>query len=410
MKSLLALTLAGLLAWFSPLQTHSLQLQPGHWNPHTRQQLEQLLTIHSGQARKVVFDFDNTLISRDIGEATFAELLRTGMIRVSPALKAISPDFRLGSQLISLDTVDNLATYYDALAALDSHPEDVEAPANSYAWMVQAMQGLTPAQIIAATRQVYANNQAESDRFTGQETWVELAPGQRAYRVPFFNPELIDLVAQLLRHGYDLYVVSGSNVWTVRHMVCVELMKRVNARLGTYYQIPADHVIGASVLLRDKRTGRLVKDLFLSRENSRYAALDPEELNQYELTNQVVFPLTGFSGKVATIQQFITGPQERPFLVAGDSNGDFAMLQQAQYRLWFARLEKKAYQQSLSRLVQRPERATWMIQPVLTTRRPGLIQNQAHLEALARLGGEPLPLQEWLETLKIWREEGLYRD
>lgn len=410
MKTLLALTLGTLLSLSSPVQAESFRLQPGNWNSHTRQQLEQLLSLHSGQGRKVVLDFDNTLVSRDIGEATFAELLRTGQIQSSPVLKAISPDFRLGAQWISLDTVSNLADYYNALAELDTHPADSEAPANSYAWMVQAMQGLTPAQIIQATRQVYANNRAETDRATGQETWVELAPGQKAYRVPYFHPELVDLVAQLLRHGYDLYVVSGSNAWTVRHMVCVELMKRVNARLGTYYQIPADHVIGASVLLRDKRTGRLVKDLFLARENQRYAALEPEELGQYELTNQVVFPLTGFSGKVANIQQFITGPQERPFLVAGDSGGDFAMLQQAQYRLWFARLEKKGYQQALSRLVRRLESTTWMIQPVLTNRRPGLIQNQAQLEALTRLPGESLRLQELLESLQVWREAGLYRD
>jgi hypothetical protein len=136
--------------------------------------------------------------------------------------------------------------------------------------------------------------------------------------------------------------------------------------------------------------------------------MDPAELVHYELTNQAVFPLTGFSGKVANIIQYITGPVEKPFLVAGDSSGDFAMLQMAQYRLWFARLEKKGYQQALSRLIGKPEQGSWIVQPVLTAKQPGLLKNQAHLKALSEPAG--LNFKELMESLQIWNERGMYRD
>ncbi len=409
MKNLLALTLSACLALpLASAQAASFQLEPGNWNPALRSQLENLLGTHSWQGKKVVLDFDNTLVSRDIGEATFAQLLISNKIKRSPALEAISPAFVRQGKNISLDTTVDLAEYYDELASLDSHPADIEAASNSYAWVVQAMMGLTPVEIIDATRAAYGQNRAEQDRAQNKDSLLAITPGKTSYRVPFFNPEIVDLIGQLLKHGYDLYVVSGSNVWTVRHMVTVELMKRVNAKFGTQYRIPADHVIGASVLLRDKRTGRLVKDAFLAKENERYAALDPAELVHYELTNQAVFPLTGFSGKVANIIQYITGPVEKPFLVAGDSSGDFAMLQMAQHRLWFARLEKLGYQQALSRQIGKPEQGTWMIQPVLTARQPGLLKNQAHLQTLAEPAG--LKFKELIESLQIWRERGMYRD
>ncbi|MGE3728844.1 MAG: HAD family hydrolase [Candidatus Sericytochromatia bacterium] len=409
MNNLLALTLSAFLALpLAAAEAAPFQLEPGNWNPAVRSQLENLLGSHSWQGKKVVLDFDNTLVSRDIGEATFAQLLITDKIKRSAALAAISPDFVNQGKLISLTNVADLSEYYDQLASLDAHPADLEAASNSYAWVVQAMMGLTPVEIIEATRAAYGQNRAEQDRAQNKDSKLEITPGKTGYRVPFFNPEIVDLIGQLLKHGYDLYVVSGSNVWTVRHMVTVELMMRVNAKFGTHYQIPADHVIGASVLLRDKRTGRLVKDAFLAKENERYAALDPVELGQYELTNQAVFPLTGFSGKVANIIQYITGPVEKPFLVAGDSSGDFAMLQMAQYRLWFARLEKKGYQQALSHRIGKPEQATWMIQPVLTARQPGLLKNQSHLKALSGIAG--LKLQDLIESLEIWKERGMYRD
>jgi phosphoserine phosphatase len=408
MKNLLALTLSACITLSLPAQAASFQLEAGNWNPEVKTRLENLLNSHSWQGKKVVLDFDNTLVSRDIGEATFAQLVNTGKIKRTPALEAISPAFVAQGKNISLDNSSDLAEYYNYLADLDSHPEDPTAAANSYAWMVQAMEGLSPKEIIEATQAVYGNNRAETDRSKNEDTQIVLSGGKSNYRVPFFNPEIVDLIGQLLIHGYDLYVVSGSNVWTVRHMVTVELMKRVNARFGTQYSIPSSHVIGASVLMRDKRTGRLVKDPYLARSNERYASQESEELNQYELTNQVVYPLTGFTGKVGNIMQYITGPVEKPFLVAGDSSGDFAMLQQAQNRLWFARLEKKHYQEALSRLIGKPEQGTWLIQPVLTAKQPGLLKNKTMLEKLA--AGGKLKLEPLLESLAIWRARGMYHD
>lgn len=405
--SMAALLTAGSL-FFAPL-TPAVHLEAGNWNPQTRNRLESLLQSHRQEHRKVVFDFDNTTLVRDIGDATFAALLQAKKIPITPAIRAISPAFALDGKQVTLDNSLDLADYYEKLSSVPQHAADDSGAANAYAWVTQIMEGLSPAEIIAASQKAYQDNQASQDRQSGQETRLWVTPGQTSYRVPFFTDEIIDLVGQLLLNGYDLYFVSGSNAWTIRYMVTVELMKRVNARFQTHFAIPSEHVFGVTTLLRDRRSGQLLKDAYLVREQTpqarKYAALDPQELANYTLTNQVVNPVTGFEGKTATIIQFITGPREHPFLVAGDSSGDFSMLGYAENRLWFARLENRGYQATLSSRIPDTDREHWFVQPSLTKLRPGLVRDQTQLRQLL-----PDQAPELTDSLKIWSSRGMYRD
>lgn len=362
--------------------TAAFELNSPDWNPLTRQRLTQLLDKHRNQKQKVVFDFDNTLVSRDIGEATFARLALDKSLNMA-MMQAFSPSFSLNHQVVSLATSVDPSAYYEAyIEALTHHTTDVSAAANSYAWMVQSMVGLTPAAVIKTTQAAFQANQARLDRDKKQDTHLTIPPGKSTYRVPFFPDETVELVGQLLLNGYEVYVVSASNVWTVRHMATVELGKLMQQKFGKPLQIPPQNVFGISTLLRDKTTKVLYKDPYLVKESAAYARMEPAELQRYEITAQIVYPISAFEGKNAVIQQQITGFKQAPFLVAGDSAGDFAMLQLATHRLWMARLENSGYQQTLSKMIPAAEQNTWFIQPVLSKQNPGMVRNQAHLKTL----------------------------
>ena len=64
------------------LRTADFRLEPRGWNPATRQRLETLIRVGAGRRLPVTFDFDNTLVCGDIGEATLALLVRSGLKRL----------------------------------------------------------------------------------------------------------------------------------------------------------------------------------------------------------------------------------------------------------------------------------------------------------------------------------------
>ncbi|MHC4504630.1 MAG: HAD family hydrolase, partial [Planctomycetota bacterium] len=280
----------------------TVKLRPGNWVPSVRAELEALIARNAGKGRKVVFDFDNTLICRDIGEATFAAMVEGGTLVPTPAARAVSPSFVHEGRRVSVEGAADLIPYYEAfVSATDHQPGNTDPGFSSFAWLVQVMAGLTPADIVRSSEKAYARGigkRDSSDPGLG-ETRVN------GYRRPFFQPEMVDLVGALLRSGYDVYVVSASNVWTVRWMVTKQLNGLMRADDAETPLIPPDHVIGVSVLLRDTRTGRLYKDQLLVKENKAYANLEGGELANYKLTSRIAPPLSGYFGKVANIMKHV---------------------------------------------------------------------------------------------------------
>ena len=82
---------------------------------------------------------------------------------------------------------------------------------------------------------------------------------------------MVDLLAELVRQEFDVWVVSASNVWSVRWMVLHGLNPLLRERKAAR-GIQADHVIGISTLLADDRD-RWYKDSVQVRENPDYASL-----------------------------------------------------------------------------------------------------------------------------------------
>ena len=318
--------------------------EPG-WNPRVKAKLNQLIQSQRGKALPVVFDFDNTLLCRDIGEATLGVMAKSGTLTVKNIPIGITPIAVQGQ---------NIADIYEKLLDSTKHHSADKAPyLNAYAWTVQIMAGHTPQEIVDATAIAYGNGTPSSD-----------------VKKPYLYPEMVELVAELRKAGFDVWVISASNVWSVRWMVTSPLNALLQKR-GVQNGIPADHVIGINTLLEGP-DAKLYKDQFLTQENPSYGAGEFAELSKYRLSTQIVHPLSASYGKAAIILERIG---KTPYLVAGDSPNDHGMLSMAKNKLWIARTDKPAYLQETKMLAAKTQPATWMYQSASTGQSHGFLKN-----------------------------------
>jgi hypothetical protein len=231
--------------------------------------------------------------------------------------------------------------------------------ANGYAWAVEILEGLTPLDIVQTTAQAYAYARPMQPRM------IEVTPGKTGFPAPFFYPEMVELIGELRRHDFDVWIISASNVWSVRWMVARALNPLLAAH-DAASGIPADHVMGISTLLQDTG-GHLYKDALLVRGNPEYAALEERTLSSFRLTSRLQYPVPTYAGKIGCIWEAIG---RRPYLAVGDSPGDHPMLSFSEHRLWIARMEKSGYQQTTLDCIRRTGKKGWMMQPVLGRETP----------------------------------------
>jgi hypothetical protein len=312
----------------------------------------------------VVFDFDNTIVCGDIGEATLAVLVRDGWLAPGRLSATLSPRFRPPSgRLVAADEDPDLTAYYRAFLAPTAHGTHDPTPlANGYAWAVEVMEGLRVSEVVGATATAFGCSSP------GQIRPIEVTPGRPSFPAPFFYPEMVELIAALVGHAYDVWIVSASNVWSVRWMVLQVLNPLLRAR-GVAQGLTPDHIIGVSTLLTDARHS-LFKDAVLVRDDPRYARLDRRVLTQLRLTSRLQFPVPTYAGKVGAVWDALG---RRPFLGVGDSPGDHAMLTFSEHRLWIARVEKSGYQRQTARLMRRTNPERWLIQPTRCQFAPGFL-------------------------------------
>jgi hypothetical protein len=350
---------------------------PG-WNPKTRAALEHLLRKGAGRHLPVVFDFDNTIICGDVSEATLAVLANSGLLRAARLPATLSPSFRPpGRAKVTLGSSADLLDYYDEFLTPTAHQQpDPTSMANGYVWAVEIMEGLRPLDIVNATRTAFEMSRAPTPAF------IKLHSARTAVQIPFFYPEMVELIAQLLRHQFDLWVVSAGNVWSMRWMILHGLNPLLR-QLGLDRGLRPEQLIGVATLLAG-RNHRLYKDVILVRENPSYAALDPKTLATFRLTSRLQFPVPSYSGKVACLLDALGC---RPYLCLGDSPGDHSMLTFSENRLWIARLDKPDYQQATANLLRKNGHAHWLFQPVFTGNPAGLVPDLGQLAQTHR----PLP-------------------
>ncbi|PKL74449.1 MAG: hypothetical protein CVV27_20450 [Candidatus Melainabacteria bacterium HGW-Melainabacteria-1] len=334
------------------------------WTKQTRSGLDALIVDGAGKNLPAVFDFDNTIVCGDIGEATLAMLALDGVIRKDDIPHSIAPSFTSpDGKRVSLSDCADLTVHYEELLGSSLHQKNDFAPLSSgYVWAVEIMQGLSPLDVIRATEKVHA----QSEPFTRKS--IEVTSGVSSYPVPFFYPEMLELIAELLTNRFDVWVVSASNVWTVRWMV-LRALNPALAALGCKHGIAPDRVVGVSTLLAD-RDGRLWKDHLLVRSEMNYARMDEDYLSGLKLTARINYPASTYSGKVACILDLIG---KRPYLSGGDSPGDIPMLAWSENRLWIARLGKHAYQREMETAAANSGGGGWLVQPTSCADAAGFI-------------------------------------
>ena len=336
-------------------------LTSNNWTPSTKQKLETLISEESGTGKVVIFDFDNTLICRDIGEATLGTLTDQNKINKSLLQEFLSPGIKTESP----------TKYYDQLlSSTEHHTNEQTAHANGYAWAVQAMAGLSPIEIINATEKAFKDGSAQSDRESNQLSQINVTNEENSFARPYFYPEMVELVAKFLENDYNVYVVSASNVWTVRWMV--NQLNNLIKKQGIDKKISLKNVLGVSTLLVGKN-GKLFKDQLLTHEVEGYADLKSKLLKDLKLSAQISYPLTGYYGKIANIKQWIT--KDRPYFIAGDSPNDLPMLETAENKLWIARLEKPNYQNT----TKSKGFENLIIQPTLYKKMSGFVGSEKSL-------------------------------
>ncbi|MEU3727205.1 haloacid dehalogenase-like hydrolase [Streptomyces sp. NPDC031705] len=209
------------------------------WYGDNQARLQQLIDRHGdcgphrpGRARPVaVFDWDNTVVKNDVGDATMFWLLRNGRIRqpaggdwtttsrhlTPPAAHALAtacgPLARPGAPLPTgtpegaacadeLNAVYGTAATRTGAAAFAGWDRRTTEP--GYAWLAQLMQGWTASEIrgfaaAARTENLTAPIGTRQQVGTGTATgWVRYYDQQR------------DLIANLRRAGFDVWISSAS--------------------------------------------------------------------------------------------------------------------------------------------------------------------------------------------------------
>lgn len=299
------------------------------WYPQNRERLEARLErwrarVARGERLTAVFDFDNTSIFHDVGEAAMRYQLERMAFRFSndelaailPAevngVEALSSGARLAD--VRADLLDSYASIATRTARLrDEVPTPCAQHSDfavrmgwlygalegdpalgagvAYPFLARWMAGFTPDEVRALARDAVTMAGTERPGFV---SWHSEGDGKRSgpLRVRFHTAlyaqeEMRDLMRALGEAGVEVYVVSASE----QHLV-------EGALEALDYPVPRARVFGMRLVEQQGRLGAESVDV------ARY-------------------PLTWRGGKREAIERFLPAP---PVLVGGDSDTDYEML------------------------------------------------------------------------------------
>jgi phosphoserine phosphatase len=276
-----------------------------NWDPGVHRALvEALAAIEArvdddgARAPLVVFDFDNTCILHDIGEAFGQFLIEEMRYRydldafwalvddadggaraeeITRELLGVAPDARREHPLWEEYVFEMSAVYGRRMRRLGK--------AACYEWAVRLHVGLTVEQMDAWSREAIARELARErvgvERLVGDDgEEVRLHRGIRMF------VEIRELLEALVEAGAEIAIFSASNVWTVRAFA---------ERFG----VPSERVVGNRVTVVDGL-----------------------------LTDTMVEPILFGPGKVEAIEEFAG---RAPWMVFGDSETDYDMMVAAEH-------------------------------------------------------------------------------
>jgi len=297
-------------------------VQEGNWRPENLAQITQTLTHianRSSVAQPVaIFDFDNTCIFRDIGQALFRFQIEHLRYRIRPEeFAAILPPeggeiegrpvatirailvqaYSNLWQLIQKGEIDSAkkTADYPLFATLllwctdQARKSEDLGPRFVLPFMGKMLAGFSTSDLRQLAEEVV--DQTEGEPLQEQTLEVEAPQPIGRIRASYplglhAYPEMQALMQRLAALGIERYVISASTEW---------LVEGAAPRLG--FAVDADHIYGIRV--------RLAEDERLT------------------IDDYPAYPTTYREGKAEIITQRIKGT---PVLVAGDADTDYEML------------------------------------------------------------------------------------
>ncbi|MSP12119.1 MAG: hypothetical protein EXR62_04075 [Chloroflexi bacterium] len=269
------------------------------WDPAIREQLERVIAYYGRggpgydpqRPPAAAFDWDETVLEHDIGDAVlFYQIDALAFKWELPEFwQLIPPDLRqqwqdIGRPLWKLGPgeVPNHPAYAEYLAiGYQLFHDMLVAPRQiGYPWFTQVLAGFTVDEVIALSDATFRR---ESAWALGRRPIVPEVSVRQGVRL---RPTMVRLLRLLAAAGFQVWVVSATNRWTVQ---------TVAARVG----IPPERVIGMET-----------------------------EVYEGRITTRLVEPAPYYEGKSAALLSRL-GPA-RLILAAGDSPSDESMISLAE--------------------------------------------------------------------------------
>jgi hypothetical protein len=307
------------------------------WSDANRAKLDKLLvdrgvasaTFDPAKRPVAVFDWDNTVVKNDIGDATFFWMLKHDKIRqpagkdwatTSTALTtAAKTALNAGCDALAaagdpLPTSSNTACA-DALvhiyfnlktpaAAAAWSPEVTTKINNSYAWVAQLTAGWSPDEVREYARAAFWEN--VSAPIDATQT-VGTLGGLNAY-LRIYEP-IKDLIGAFQENGFDVWVLTASPQYFV---------DAISDEVG----VAKDHVVGIRSVLS---SGRATSGL----EGCGTIADGTNTMITFDTGKRCWINKTVFREASGAQMGTNADVTKRPVFVAGDSDTDIAMLKDA---------------------------------------------------------------------------------
>jgi len=228
----------------TPRPARLLDDKVGRWLPENRTRLNALIqtqgiasaTFDPRNRPVAVFDWDNTVVKNDLGDATFFWMLRHDKVLQPPNRDWATTSKNLTTQARAalnaacdtaaepgqpLPTTQAAATCADELVSIYNNGKTSAGEAawdkqltlttnTAYAWVAQLQAGYTPEELRAFARSAYAENAYNPP---GTTQTVGTTPNL-TYHVRVYD-EMVDLVETLQDNGFDVWVLTASPQFVV---------------------------------------------------------------------------------------------------------------------------------------------------------------------------------------------------
>jgi phosphoglycolate phosphatase-like HAD superfamily hydrolase len=321
-----------------------------------------------------VFDWDNTIIKNDVGDATMFWMLRHDKL-LQPASWAETSRYLTTAAAAALTTAcapladpgqplptsaatsaactDEILAIYTTAATLAGEDAftgwDHRTLEPAYAWTVQLQAGHTPDDLRSFADAAITEGLAADE---GAEQTVGTTTGLAGYLRVY--PAMQDLIATLQANGVDVWILSASSQ---------PLVEAFAARVG----VAADHVVGVRAIL--DADGKATSHF----QGCGDVADGDDTLITYLegkrcWMNTAIFGVEGAAAR--TVQ---TDTALRPAFAAGDSDTDVAFMQDAtRLRLVLNRNKKELMCNAYN-----DAGGTWLVNPMFIGPKPQLADGYA---------------------------------